>query len=107
MRSRWSCRSALLALALLVAAPGPAAAQSPPPLFSSSPRDARVAAGQPRTVRARAVVVRADLLAAAFDPLSAAAAPFALNLFDDRTFALHRVRIDVSTPGHRTWIATS
>lgn len=107
MRSRWSCPSALVALLLVVTAHAPAAAQSPPSLFHAPSRDGRVSAPQPRTTRARTVSVRADLLAAALDPLTAADAPFALNLFDDRTFALRRVRIDTSTAGHRTWIATS
>lgn len=106
MRSPCPCRSALVALALLVVAHGPAAAQSPPPLFSPASRDARVLTQATRAVRARAVTVRADLFAAAIDPLSAAEAPFVLNLFDDRTFALRRLRIDTSTPGYRTWIGT-
>jgi len=107
MRSPSSCRSAaLVVLAIAVAALDGLAAQATPPLFASF-RDTAPAIARPGTARARVVSVRADLLAAAFDPRTNADAPFELNLFDDQTFRLRRVRIDAATAGYRTWVATS
>ncbi len=110
MRSRWSFRST--ALVVFVAAALTSAtstAQGPAPLFatSASARDTRVSSAGPRPVRARRVTARAHLLTAAMDAAAAPDAPFLLNLFDDVSLALRRVRIDDATPGHRTWIGTS
>ena len=107
MRSPSSCRSAaLVILTIAVAAADGLRAQALPPLFASV-RDTAPAIARPGTARARTVSVRADLLAAAFDPRTSADAPFELNLFDDRTFRLRRVRIDAATAGYRTWVGTS
>ncbi len=113
MKSRSSFRRRTLgaAVALVAAVLGAvtASAQTPPPLFTASA--ARVAApasaGPRQASRARAVTVRADLLATAMDAAAAPVAPFRLNLFDDVSLTLRPVRIDAATPGYRTWVGTS
>lgn len=109
MRSRWSFRRAALTayvgLTLLVST---ASAQGPAPLFEASAvRGASVAVTSPLVRRARRVSARADLLAAALSRTTAPDAPLLLNLFDDVSLSVRRVRIDDATASHRTWIGVS
>lgn len=108
MKSQWSfLRRAVFAVLGGVLWATTAWAQAPPPLFAPSPARgiAPLAAGA-RQARARLVAVRADLLSIAMDP-GVADAPFLLNLFDDVTLTLQRVRVDHATRDHRTWVGTS
>lgn len=99
---RKTLRRALLVWLLSITV---AHAQNRPPLFLTSARDLSTAPATAADGRARVVGVRADLLAAALDGPDDAV-PFALNLFDDVVLELRRLRVDASTPGHRTWVGT-
>ena len=109
MRSRWSFRRfVLVAIAAAAVTSASTTAQGPAPLFGpSSARDTATASAGPRATRARRVTTRADLLAVAMDAAAPPDAPFQLNLFDDVSLALRRVRVDDATTGHRTWVGTS
>ncbi len=107
MRSSWSCRNVVLAIASLLAAAGVAPhAQERRPLFvDGDPSTPGVlTAGDRPARRSRQLRVSATALGELLHAGSPRRAALALNLFPDVVLTIARERLETGLRGHTTWV---